>query len=73
MPYTLAREWIDSVFVKDNLATCVKTFINVKTFYPVIAFLGFYAKCIIGTKMIDSSHLRGPNPGERCGEWWDCT
>ena len=24
MPYTLVREWIDSIFVKENLATCVK-------------------------------------------------
>ena len=31
MPYILVREWVDSVFGKNNLATHVKSFVNVKT------------------------------------------
>lgn len=52
MPYILLREWIDSIFGKDNSAADVKSFINGEIFYLTIAFLGSYAKDIIGTKMV---------------------
>lgn len=65
MPYILLREWIDSIFGKDNSAADVKSFINGETFYLTIAFLGSYAKGIIGTKMVNNSCLREQNPGEK--------
>ena len=63
MPYILVREWVDSVFGKNNLATHVKSFVNVKTCkkknvktcYTAITFSGFYVKDIIVTKRVDNS------------------